>query len=167
MSDASNFGNRSDYLQIEPEPWSSWWAEQYGTPTELFDDYSFWQRGKYTIWVAAADIQPGAVSPVDGIGIPLLRTGRDVWKPTSVAVIHFGRDVARNVVDLEADEASRFLGREAIEFENDARAVLPHRGYVIARYLGVPIGCGLWRRGGLASSVPKGRAMRDLELPRA
>jgi NOL1/NOP2/fmu family ribosome biogenesis protein len=83
-----------------------------------------------------------------------------------VAVIHFGGDARRNVVDLDAAEASRFLGRETIEFdEADPRGQLPNRGYVIARYLGVPIGCGLWRRGTLASSVPKGRALPELELP--
>jgi len=157
-------GNR--YLPVDGAPYLEWWQQQFDTPPDTLGGCSFWQRGRFSIWVAAADTDPGEIAPVDGVGIPFLRTGREVWKPTSVAVIQFGLDASRNVVELDRDEVGRFVDRELIEFGNGAaRGALPNRGSVIARYHGVPLGCGLWRRGTLGSSVPKGRRLADLDLP--
>jgi len=154
------------YVAIGGDPYRDWWQQQFATPPETLRGCSFWQRGRFSIWIAAADVDPGEVAPVDGVGIPFLRTGREVWKPTSVAVIEFGLHATRNVVELQRDELLCFLDRQTIEFaEADARGTLANRGFVIARYQGVPVGCGLWRRGTLVSAVPKGRSMADLDLP--
>ena len=154
------------YVLVEGRPYLEWWQQQFDTPPGTLRGCSFWQRGRFSIWIAAADVDPGGIAPVDGVGIPFLRTGREVWKPTSVAVIEVGLDAARNVVELDRDETLRFLDRQTIEFAaGDARGTLPNRGFVIARYHGLPLGCGLWRRGTLESAVPKGRRMADLDLP--
>lgn len=157
---------RDRYLPVDGSPYIEWWQQQFATPPGSLEECSFWQRGRYSVWVAAADVNPGALAPVDGVGIPFVRTGREVWKPTSVAVIEFGLDASRNVVELDRDETLRFLDRQVIEFAaGDARGALPNRGFVIARYQGLPVGCGLWCRGTLESSVPKGRRMAGLDLP--
>ena len=154
------------YLPVDGAPYLEWWQHQFATPPEILEGCSFWQRGRYSIWVAAADVDPGEIAPVDGVGIPFLRTGREVWKPTSVAVIEFGLDARRNVVELDRDETMRFLDRQVIEFAaGDARGKLPNRGFVIARYHRLPVGCGLWSRGTLESAVPKGRRMAAMNLP--
>jgi len=153
------------YILVDGAPYLEWWQEQFATPPETLRGCSFWQRGRFSIWIAAADVEPGEIAPVDGVGIPFLRTGREVWKPTLVAVIEFGLDASRNVVELDRDETLRFLDRQVIEFAaEDARGALPNRGFVIARYHGLPVGCGLWRRGTLESAVPKGRSMAGLNL---
>jgi len=157
---------RDRYVSVDGAPYLEWWQRQFDTPPDTLRGCSFWQRGRFSIWIAAGDVDPGEIAPVDGVGIPFLRTGREVWKPTSVAVIEFGLDARRNVVELHRDETQRFLDRQVIEFAaGDARGALPNRGYVIARYQGLPVGCGLWRRGTLESSVPKGRRMADMDLP--
>ena len=154
------------YLPVDGAPYLEWWQQQFETPPETLRDCSFWQRGRFSIWIAAADVDPGAVAPVDGVGIPFLRTGREVWKPTSVAVIEFGLEARRNVVELDREETLRFLDREVIEFApGDPRGALPNRGFVIARYHGLPTGCGLWNRGTLESHVPKGRRVENVDLP--
>jgi len=154
------------YLPVDGAPYRAWWQQQFATPPETLRGCSFWQRGRFSIWVATADVDPGEIAPVEGVGIPFVRTGREVWKPTSVAVIEFGLDASRNVVELDRAETLRFLDRQVIEFAaGDARGTLPNRGFVIARYHGLPVGCGLWCRGTLESSVPKGRRMTDLDLP--
>ncbi len=154
------------YCPVDGAPYLEWWQQQFDAPAETLRACSFWQRGRFSIWVAAAGVDPGELAPVDGVGIPFLRTGREVWKPTSVAVIEFGLHAKRNVVDLDRDETSCFLDREVIEFaEDDPRRTLPNRGFVIARYHGLPVGCGLWRRGTLGSSVPKGRRLADVDAP--
>jgi NOL1/NOP2/fmu family ribosome biogenesis protein len=154
------------YLRVDGAPYREWWQQQFATPPETLGECSFWQRGRFSIWVAAADVDPGTITPVDGVGIPFLRTGREVWKPTLVAVIEFGLDASRNIVELERDEMLRFLDRQVIEFAaGDPRGDLPNRGFVIARYQRLPLGCGLWSRGTLESAVPKGRRMTDVDLP--
>ena len=154
------------YLPVDRAPYLEWWQQQFETPPETLRGCSFWQRGRFSIWIAAADVDPGGLAPVDGVGIPFLRTGREVWKPTSVAVIEFGLEARRNIVELNRDETLRFLDRQVIDFPaGDTRAKLPNRGFVIARYHGLPVGCGLWRRGTLESSVPKGRRLANADLP--
>lgn len=155
------------YVRVDGASYIEWWHGQYGVPAASLERCTFWRRGQRSIWIAAPAVDPGELTPVDGVGIPFLRTGREVWKPTSVAAIEFGLEAERNVVDLTAKETVRFLDREAIEFEPpDPRAALPNRGYAIARYCGVPLGCGLWRRGGIESAVPKGRRVVSADIPR-
>ena len=155
------------YSRVDGGRYLDWWHKQFGALPETLRSSSFWQRGRFSIWVAAAGVDPGDIAPVDGVGIPFLRTGREVWKPTSVAVIEFGLDATRNVVELDRGETMRFLDRQVIEFAaTDSRGTLANRGFVIARYQGLPVGCGLWSRGTLESAVPKGRRMTDVDLPR-
>ncbi len=157
---------RDRYEAVDGNVYAEWWQEQFATPQATLSGCSFWRRGRHSIWIAAGDVDPGALAPVDGVGIPFLRIAREVWKPTLVAVIEFGLEARRNTVDLDRDECARFLDRETIEF-GDARGDLQNRGYVISRHAGVPIGCGLWRRGSLESAVPKGRRLTEVDLPRS
>jgi NOL1/NOP2/fmu family ribosome biogenesis protein len=156
----------SRFTPVDGAPYVAWWQEQFATPSATFDDCSFWQRGHANVWVASATVDPGAVTPVEGIGIPFLRLGAELWKPTSAAVVEFGMHATRNVMDLGHDEMLRFLDRRDIEIaDDDCRVEGPRRGFVIVRFSGLAIGCGLWRRGVLESSVPKGRRMAELDLP--
>lgn len=154
------------YLPVDGDPYREWWHQQFAIPPDTLEGCSFWQRGRSSIWVAAADVDPGRLTPVDGVGIPCLRIGRDVWKPTAIAAIEFGVEACRNVVELDTEETRRFLDREVIVFAaDDPRRTLPNRGFVIARYHGLPMGCGLWSGGTLESEVPKGRRLPEIDLP--
>ncbi|HJO03760.1 MAG TPA: hypothetical protein QGG47_07290 [Acidobacteriota bacterium] len=154
------------FRRLEREPYASWWTDRFGTPVGLFDGCSMWQRGKSSVWVAALDVDPGATSPVDGVGFPLLRVGGRAWKPTSVGLVHFGLRATRNVVELDANETMRFLAGEAIELAtDDPRCGQWSRGFVLARYLGVPLGCAEWRADAIRSVLPKGRRNQAPDLP--
>ncbi len=157
----------SRFQRLEPEPYVSWWTDRFGTSTGIFDRCSMWQRGKTSVWVAGLDVDPGAADPVDGVGFPLLRVGGRAWKPTSIGLMHFGLGATRNVVELDAGEAVRFLAGESIELAaDDPRRQLPNRGYVAALYVGVPLGCAAWRPGVICSALPKGRRNRSADIPR-
>jgi len=154
------------YVAVDGTPYMEWWRELFGTPADTFAESSFWQRGRSSIWVAARGVDPGKVSPVEGVGIPFLRIGEHLWKPTSVAVVEFGVHATRNVVALDAAECRRYLDRESLELApDDPRGHGVRRGFAIVTYEGVPLGCGLWRRGLLESCVPKGRRLADVDLP--
>jgi NOL1/NOP2/fmu family ribosome biogenesis protein len=157
---------RQSYSRVEAEPFVTWWREQYEDLPGRLAEATFWRRGRWNVWVASPDVLPGDVEPVDGVGIPFLRTGRQVWKPTQIAAIEFGSTAARNVVDLAFDEMITFLDGGTIRFApDDARGAEGRRGFVVARHAGVAFGCGLWRQGTLESAVPKGRQVAFLDSP--
>ena len=155
------------FQRLDRKPYVSWWTDRFGTPEGLFDSCSMWQRSKASVWVAALDVEPGNVAPVDGVGFPLLRVGGRAWKPTSVGLVHFGLQATRNVVELDANETAHFLAGQTIKLRSDdPRHGLAIRGFILARYLGVPLGCAEWRTGAIRSVVPKGRRNSAADVPR-
>ena len=160
-----NVGMRFDRLptaaaerEVEGRPTRTevltWWDERFGIPPETFDGHTFWERGAGKVW-AFANEAPDAV-PVEGLGMAVLRTRQEHWKPTTNAVQRFGRMATRNVVDLTPDQAARFLRGEdqTVAWDGDW-------GYLIAAHALAgrmePIGVGLYLHGELRSQVPKGR----------
>jgi NOL1/NOP2/fmu family ribosome biogenesis protein len=139
-----------------------WFEERFGIPPETFEGYSLWERGAGKIWcLAEADEpEPDAVD-VEALGMTLLRTRQEHWKPTMAGVQKFGGHATRNVLELDDERAGRFLAGEEqeVEWEGDW-------GYLIIAHEiagGVePLGVGLYTYGTLRSQVPKGRR-RELE----
>lgn len=135
-----------------------WWVERFDVPEDTFDGYTLWEKGKGKVWALPYDLD-GPV-PVEALGLKLLRTRQEHWKPTTDAVQRFGRDAEQNVVVLDDEEAERFIAGDEQELEWDG-----DWGYlVVAHDLagGVePIGVGLYTYGDLTSMVPKGHR-RDL-----
>ena len=135
-----------------------WWTERFDVPESTFDGYTLWEKGKGKVWALPFDLQ-GPV-PVEALGLKLLRTRQEHWKPTTDAVQRFGRAATRNVLELDEERAKRFIAGETQEVAWDG-----DWGYlVVAHDLagGVePIGVGLFTHGELKSMVPKGH-QRDL-----
>ena len=145
-TDAGSTPTRADVV--------AWWAERFGVPPETFEDYTFWERGAGKVWAFRGDL-PSPVE-VQGLGMHLLRTGGEHWKPTTDGVQRFGTAATRNVLVLDRSAASAFVRGEdqAVDWDGDW-------GYlIVARELAgdvAPLGVGLYIRGELRSQVPKGR----------
>ena len=136
-----------------------WWADRFGIPPETFDDHTFWEKGNGKVWVLAGDAADP--SDVEALGMTVLRTRQEHWKPTTDAIQRFGDAATRNVIELTTAEAERFAAGEdqAIErWDGDW-------GYLIAAHdlAGdrAILGVGLYVHGELRSVVPKGRR-RDI-----
>jgi NOL1/NOP2/fmu family ribosome biogenesis protein len=131
-----------------------WWVDRFGLPADTFEGYTFWEKGAGKVWIFASDL-PTPID-VEGVGMTFLRTRQEHWKPTTNAVQRFGREATKNVIELDADEAARFLAGEDLEPAWDG-----DWGYLIAAHDiagGVePIGVGLYVHDELRSVVPKGR----------
>jgi NOL1/NOP2/fmu family ribosome biogenesis protein len=136
-----------------------WWAERFAIDPEAFAEHTFWEKGSGKLWVLAGD----AADPceVEALGMTVLRTRQEHWKPTTDAVQRFGHLATENVIDLDRAEAERFAAGEdqAIErWDGDW-------GYLIAAHeVGgerAILGVGLYVHGELRSMIPKGRR-RDL-----
>jgi len=160
-----NVGTRFDRLPATPderevegrptrESVVAWWDDRFGIPPETFDEYTFWERGAGKVWAFRGD----APSPIEvqGLGLFVLRTDGEHWKPTTNAVQRFGATATRNVVVLDEEAAATFVrgGDQAVDWDGDW-------GYlIVARELAgdvAPLGVGLFIRGELRSQVPKGR----------
>jgi len=131
-----------------------WWGERFGVDSGTFQGYTFWERGAGKVWAFRGDL-PSPVE-VQGLGMHVLRTGGEHWKPTTNAVQRFGAGASRNVLVLDPAPAATFLRGEdqTLEWDGDW-------GYlIVARALAgttAPIGVGLYVHGELRSQVPKGR----------
>ncbi|MFA1611350.1 DUF7122 family protein [Halobellus rubicundus] len=161
-----NDGQRFDRLPATPDerevpgrPARSevvdWWHDRYGIPPEIWDDYTFWEKGNGKLWAFAADV----VSPisVEGLGLRILRARQEHWKPSTNAVQRFGGAATENVVVLGGEEAERFARGD----DQDLPRWDGDWGYVIAAHDIAgdvdPIGVGLYLHGELRSTIPKGR----------
>ena len=132
----------------------TWWEDRYGIPPETFGEHTFWERGSGKVWAFRGD----APSPIEvqGLGMHVLRTDGEHWKPTTNGVQRFGTEATRNVLALEAEAAAAFVRGEDQEVAWDG-----DWGYlIVAREVAgevAPLGVGLYLRGELRSQVPKGR----------
>ena len=144
-------------------------AERFGIDPAVFENFSFWEKGKGKIWIFAAD----APSPirVEGLGMTVLRTRQEHWKPTQSAIQRFGRHASRNIIELDGEAAAAFVRGEDQEYDWDgdwgyliaAHEIgggtedrPPRDGTAVKRGECEPIGVGLYVYGELRSTVPKG-----------
>lgn len=161
-NDGQQFGRlpaTADDREVEERPSRTavvdFWRDRYGIPAATWDDYTFWERGAGKIWAFHGTVPSPA--RIQGLGMAVLRTGGEHWKPTTNAVQRFGRLATDCVIELSEPEARAFLAghdQELPAWDGDW-------GYLIASHELAgepePIGVGLYLHGELRSQVPKGR----------
>ncbi len=134
-----------------------WFEERFGVDPAVFEGHSLWERGAGKLWVlaGAAEPEPDAVD-VEALGMTVLRTRQEHWKPTMAGIQRFGGHATRNVIELDREQARRFLAGEEQDLEWDG-----DWGYLIVAHRiageSEPLGVGLYTYGTLRSQVPKGR----------
>jgi NOL1/NOP2/fmu family ribosome biogenesis protein len=131
-----------------------YFEDRFGIPPDSFADHTLWERGKGKIW-ALAGSEP-TPADVEALGLTLLRTRGEYWKPTMAGIGRFGDRATRNVLQLDPEKAGRFLAGEDQEVDWDG-----DWGYLIVAHELAgepePLGVGLFTYGTLRSQVPKGR----------
>jgi NOL1/NOP2/fmu family ribosome biogenesis protein len=131
-----------------------WWEERFGVDPDVFEAYTFWERGGGKVWALRGD-EPTPVD-IEGLGITFLRTRQEHWKPTLSAVQRFGHHATENVIHLSREQATEFLAGRDQELDWDG-----DWGYLVVTddVAGEPdpLGVGLYVYGELRSQVPKGR----------
>jgi hypothetical protein len=109
--------------------------------------------------LASVDHDPGPVPPPELVGLPGAGVQVSPPKLTTAAAMRFGDRAARQVVDLEPEQAQAFIRRETSTLGAGQCAQLESPGYAIVRLRGFAIGLGAVKRadGGfrLASLYPK------------
>ncbi|MES3162090.1 MAG: hypothetical protein PPP55_11070 [Halorubrum sp.] len=131
-----------------------WWEDRFGIERDVLGGYSFWEKGAGKVWVFNGEATDP--SRIEAIGMTFLRTRQEHWKPTTRAVQRFGDHATRNVLEVDADTAARFVAgedQELPDWNGDW-------GYLIVSHQiagdSAPIGVGLYLYDELRSVVPKG-----------
>jgi NOL1/NOP2/fmu family ribosome biogenesis protein len=135
-----------------------WWAGRFGVAPETFDGDTFWEKGAGKIWVLAGDAADDL--RIEALGMRIMHTRQDHWKPTTNAAQRFGGRASRNRIDLTREQARRFVagGDQEIAWDGDWGYVIATRAVAGERE---PLGVGLYTYGELSSMVATGRR-RDL-----
>lgn len=137
----------------------TYFRDRFGVPEGTLAEHTLWEKGAGRVWAFADDVP--APRRVESLGLPVLRTRQEHWKPTTVGVCRFCTAATRNVLVLDRPAAARFAAGEdqAVDWDGDWGYLVV--GHVLAGGW-TPIGVGLFTRGRLQSMVPKGRRR---ELP--
>jgi NOL1/NOP2/fmu family ribosome biogenesis protein len=137
-----------------------WWAQRFGIDPGVFAAHSFWERGAGKIWTMRADVDLDSPVSIEALGMHVLRTRGEHWKPTLESAQRFAHHATRNVIHLPEPAAEAFLAGETTDpdWAGDW-------GYLLVTHEVAsgpePIGVGLYVHDELRSQVPKGRR-RDL-----
>ena len=116
--------------------------ERFGMPSSLFMDYGLYLGPRGRVFLGPKSVPVSA--KIVTIGLLVARADSTV-KPTTNLLQAFGAHVLRNSVDLTEGQARSFIKGEDLLLAEAGSAT---DGYILARYLGYPLGCGLLRIAG-------------------
>jgi hypothetical protein len=128
----------------------AYFQERFGIPEEAFDGFRLLKKGR-TIW--AVKDGPNLdqllnLLKVDAAGVPLIRIRTTMQKPTTAGLRLW--QATRYVIDLDDEALEEFLNRGVL-----LKTFPAESGYVVVRWRGEVLGCGLYSKGKLRSQIPK------------
>ena len=126
-------------------------TRRFGFPEEMFNRWAGVEHAE-DVFIASPEAQEFDQLKVVRKGLRLARIFAHGVKPTTNAMQVFGRYAIRNVLDLDSQQAHRFVQGEELQLE---AAVEP--GFVIVRHDGFAVGVGLYKQGVLKSQIPHSR----------
>ncbi len=129
--------------------------ERFGIGRRHFDAFGLYMGSKGRLFLGPKRV-PGQVRPVS-VGILAARIGKAV-KPTTNLLQLFGRYATRNVVQLSKEQAIAYLNGDDLKVsEKETRKAT--EGYVLLKYLGFSLGCGMLKEGTVRNLLPKAKRM--------
>ena len=126
-------------------------TRRFGFPEQMFDRWAAVEHAE-DVFVATPEAQEFDRLKVVRKGLRLARIFAHGVKPTTNAMQVFGRYATRNVLDLDFQQAQRFVQGEELQLEAEVEP-----GFVIVRHDGFAVGVGLYKPGVLKSQVPHSR----------
>jgi NOL1/NOP2/fmu family ribosome biogenesis protein len=131
--------------------------ERFGIPRSAFSGFSFHETVD-KIYIFSADIPHKDLN-----GLRMVQTGivfgrifdkGGKFKPTTNALQIFGRFADKNVIDLFEKEKEDFIRGLDIDRHFDVE-----HGFVIVKFGGDVLGCGMYSEGTIKNQVPKARRL--------
>jgi 16S rRNA C967 or C1407 C5-methylase (RsmB/RsmF family)/NOL1/NOP2/fmu family ribosome biogenesis protein len=119
---------------------------RFGLPAAAFAGLEIRRRGDHLQASAVGHTAPAKPRPVS-TGVPIRRRAAQGDKLSTAAALMVGAQATRNVVELDAAQRDAYQRRQPLTPSPAQLADCNRQGYVILRYRGVPLGCGLLRPG--------------------
>ncbi len=127
---------------MESSDWLRPLTERFGIPKSAFDGVTLIRRGnRHVHALSDGHLAPYAPAP-EMLGLPVIRRKSLPLKPTTSAVLRWGRHATRNRIDLDAPQRDAFLRRHTCLVTAEQRTDCTGPGYVIVRFAGYVIGLG-------------------------
>jgi len=126
--------------------------ERFGMDRKLFSGFRLYRGVKGRVYMGSEAV-PAEPKPISA-GIVVARLHGSV-KPSTNLIQLFGRHAKRNAIGLDKKQALAFIRGEDLEVEPGEAT----DGYVILRYLGFSLGCGLLKGRDVKSMLPKARRL--------
>ncbi|NYZ74274.1 hypothetical protein H0O00_03965 [Candidatus Micrarchaeota archaeon] len=129
--------------------------ERFGLAPETFRGFGLYLASKGRVYLGPerAIGEPRVVS----VGITIARLSGTV-KPSTNLIQLFGRQMTRNVIPLEKEEAVSYAKGEDIRLPAERLSHVTE-GYVSLGYADVPLGCGMLKDGSIRNMLPKAKRL--------
>jgi NOL1/NOP2/fmu family ribosome biogenesis protein len=129
--------------------------QRFGLARELFDGYGLYLASKGRIYIGPKRVPD--MPKIATIGLLAARSGGTI-KPSTNLLQAFGRHITRNLIDLTKEQALEYARGSDVK-ASAAQASGAHEGYVLMRYEGIPLGCGLLQLGTIKNMLPKAKRL--------
>lgn len=129
--------------------------ERFGLAPETFRGFGLYLASKGRVYLGPerAIGEPRVVS----VGITIARLSGTV-KPSTNLIQLFGRQMNRNIIQLEKEEAMAYAKGDDLTLPAERLGhVTP--GYVALSYLDAPLGCGMLKDGVIRNMLPKAKRL--------
>lgn len=126
---------------------------RFGLKRNIFDDFGFYSGPKGRVIVGPKQYDD-RLSP-DTAGLLIARVHKSV-KPTTNLLQIFGAKVTRNTITLSRSQTLKYLqGLDVKPGEDDV--IDATNGYVLLKYAGYALGCGLFQEGQVKNMLPRAK----------
>ena len=133
--------------------------ERFGFKPDAFEGYDFYRNAKDKIFIVGKEASLATRAyPKRLTNAGMLFARQDATlKPSSNMIQLFGRAVHKNVLEIDRVKARIYVEGFDIDVETPKNV---KDGYVILKYEGNPMGCGLLKEGQVKNMIPKAKRMR-------
>jgi NOL1/NOP2/fmu family ribosome biogenesis protein len=129
--------------------------ERFGLARSLFDDYGLYMASKGRIYLGPKRVPD--LPKIATIGLLVARVNVTV-KPSTNLLQAVGKRVTRSILDVTKEQA--LIYAKGSDFKADKAAFEGITdGYVLVRYEGAPLGCGLLQKGMVKNMLPKAKRL--------
>jgi NOL1/NOP2/fmu family ribosome biogenesis protein len=129
--------------------------ERFGLERSLFDDYGLYMASKGRVYLGPRRVPD--LPKIATIGLLIARVHGTV-KPSTNLLQALGKRVSRNIVNATREQALAYA--RGGDFKPDSAAVDGiGDGYVLVRFEGASLGCGLLQKGMVKNMLPKAKRL--------
>lgn len=128
---------------------------RFGLGRALFDDYGLYAASKGRIYLGPKKLVNHPRIATAGL---LIGRASKTIKPSTNLLQLFGRHVKKNLIALGKEDAKAFMAGSDVGVAGGGQEGATD-GYVLVKYLGFPLGCGLLQKGRVKNLLPKAKRL--------